>query len=217
MSFSSSGMIMSPPIFFTSKGVGWNISGLRSSGIRQPRKTAHATTHYSSNIAHYCKQGVTSPFRFYTLINLINVYTTRGGGGYSHKWPIWVCAAPNPPLFTLTRSQTPHYLPWPVRWTPIFLSLSVRSPHKIYRDSFVHHELWNYLSLVGNWLFRTLVFGLKMSQIAPQSIYITQNFWVRPPRPPPPLTWGGHPLPHPPPRLPSAGVYSSSLTPLFWE
>ena len=51
-----------------------------------------------------------------------------GGGGYSHKWPIWVCAAPNPPLFTLTRSQTPHYLPWPVRWTPIFLSLSVRSP-----------------------------------------------------------------------------------------
>ena len=90
-----------------------------------------------------------------------------GGGGYSHKWPIWVCAAPNPPLFTLTRSQTPHYLPWSVRWTPIFLSLSVRSPHKIYRDSFVHRELWNYLSLVGNWLFRTLVFGLKMSQIAP--------------------------------------------------
>ena len=32
-------------------------------------------------------------------------------GGYSHKLPIWVCAAPNPPLFTLTRSQTPHYLP----------------------------------------------------------------------------------------------------------
>ena len=98
----------------------------------------------------------------------LGVFIARGV--YSHKWPIWVCAAPNPPLFTLTRSQTPHYLLWPVRWTPIFLSLSVRSPHKIYRDSFVHRELWNYLSLVGNWLFRTLVFGLKMSQIAPQSI-----------------------------------------------
>ena len=61
----------------------------------------------------------------------MTLYQSRGGGGYSHKWSIWVCAAPNPPLFTLT-----------VRWTPIFLSLSVRSPHKIYRDSFVLTKLF---------------------------------------------------------------------------
>ena len=103
--------------------------------------------------------------------NVINDVTrptwvrTRGGGGGGEGE-----GTPISDLYGYVRPQTPHYLPWPVRWTPIFLSLSVRSPHKIYRDSFVHRELWNYLSLVGNWLFRTLVFGLKMSQIAPQSI-----------------------------------------------
>ena len=138
----------------------------------------------------------TMPFRF-SQYNRLGFSAMRGGhsrGVYSHKWPIWVCAAPNPPLFTLTRSQTPHYLPWPVRWTPIFLSLSVRSPHKIYRDSFIHRELWNYLSLVGNWLFRTLVCGAQnVSDCTTEHLNNTTFLGEAPQTP---LTWGGHPLPH---------------------
>ena len=91
-------------------------------------------------------------------------------GGCTPISDLYGYVRPQTPTIYPDPFPTPHYLPWPVRWTPIFLSLSVRSPHTIYRDSFVHRELWNYLSLVGNWLFRTLVFGLKMSQIAPQSI-----------------------------------------------
>ena len=88
--------------------------------------------------------------------------TSRGGGGGG--WPICVCAA-----------QTPHYIyPNPFAEPPSFYPCPFDHTKSTETHSFtvipawiVHNPLWayfgkqNYLSLVGNWLFRTLVFGLK--------------------------------------------------------
>ena len=69
-----------------------------------------------------------------TIKGLYQYLLRGGGGGYSHKWPIWVCAAPNPLLFTLTRSLNPHlFVPVRSKSTQNLQGL-VRSPAAILDD-----------------------------------------------------------------------------------
>ena len=121
----------------------------------------------------------------YYVSLLLRLPVTRGVG-YSHKWPIWVCAAPNPPLFTLTRSLN-HHLFIPVR------SKSTQNLQGLVRSPWIVKLFIFSRKLV---IYNSCIWAQNVSDCTTEHL-TNKNCLGEAPQTP--LAWVGNPLPHPPP------------------